>query len=971
MKSFLTVVMGLLVMSSVAGAGEIDPDNESGLGVPWPGSRTAFSFTQNLGSPVALTAGVYTCGNVALGFNLESWSARRFSPHDEFGLDGCLDINSIDWGVRRFVALLDSIPNPITVDVRLYSIEAGVALEWNNLNLISNTPVVITAADNPVPPAVGVWKHTVVNSQFDPMGGDMDLVVAIHQPDGYSTTPRTRFACSADNSGGQSAYPYYVLADCGYPEFTTPLELGSPSAAMLVLVVNGETCVPVPGACCDLETGACVLVLETACPWGWNGAPTCTPNPCPQLGACCFPDGHCEYVMQAQCTTGDWQVLVPCDPNPCPESGVCCYPDGRCEIRIESTCAGEWQGTGGDCHPNPCPQPSGACCSAGGTCTFVTESLCSGCWLGQGSTCDANPCPQSGPQILYVDPSGSPSTFPWFPTIQAALDWELLGPCDEIVLQDGTFTGPGNRAISFRGKRVTVRSQNGPSQCTVDAQGLDRVFLFVTGETAQSVLDGITITGGCPSAEAYADGGGIYMDGASPTIRNCRITGNGTGTSSWPAGNGGGIACHASSPYLDNCTIDHNNAINHYHAGSFASKGGGLLGDAGSHPVLNHCTISANRSDVDGGGILCSAVDLTDCTISSNAAGASYYYFGGSGGGIYCGTVFLLDCVVTGNSCGYRGSGGGVYTGGGTIGNCSITLNTGETAGAGVTCERTSIYGSTIAGNSGDNTGGLWCSNSQVTGCVITGNTGSSNTYGVGTGGIQASNSTISGCTISGNCLRSTYGPNAGGLSASNSQVTQTIIWGNTATIPQNHDVFGENLTITCCDLDASGTSGTISYVGPQLFLDPLFCAPQACQDEPSTGGNYAVGPESPCLPQNSPCGLLIGALGEGCPDPAHVIAPPTGTGGGLRVLLLPNPYPVGATILLQGPPQDATVEATVCGPDGRRLRRLAVQAHGVGMFEAKWDGNDSQGRAASSGVYFLRVSAGGERATQRFLLWK
>jgi len=119
------------------------------------------------------------------------------------------------------------------------------------------------------------------------------------------------------------------------------------------------------GACCNLETGACTVLTEEECnrqtyPHLFQGADTtCDPNPCPQPpGACCYPDGHCEYVMEAQCPTGDWRVGVPCDPNPCRQPlGACCYPDGHCEYVEQAQCpTGDWR-DGMPCDPNPCPPP--------------------------------------------------------------------------------------------------------------------------------------------------------------------------------------------------------------------------------------------------------------------------------------------------------------------------------------------------------------------------------------------------------------------------------------------------------------------------------------------------------------------------------------------------------------------------------------------------------------------------------------
>jgi hypothetical protein len=276
----MPVVLSLLLLATSAPAAEIlsDPALGGSTPVTW-GDRYPYSFTQNA-DPQAFNAGVYTCGNTLYNYITDSWAMRRFYFADE-GITVPFTVQSIDWGIRRFVALNDSVPGPYAITLYVGRITTGLPLEFANITWITSVQVPITSAENPPSGQFGVPKHTDITALIsDPVQDD--LVVAFFAPSTYDLRPRVRFAEAANNDG-ETYESYYAFTDCGYPEPVTPTELGGPGESQLVIIVNGDVYEePVPGACC-LGPGNCVMMLQSDCyaegGYHWEPRP-CDPKPC-------------------------------------------------------------------------------------------------------------------------------------------------------------------------------------------------------------------------------------------------------------------------------------------------------------------------------------------------------------------------------------------------------------------------------------------------------------------------------------------------------------------------------------------------------------------------------------------------------------------------------------------------------------------------------------------------------------------
>jgi len=290
------------------------------------------------------------------------------------------------------------------------------------------------------------------------------------------------------------------------------------------------------------------------------------------------------------------------------------------------------------------------------------------------------------------------------PTIQAAID--AAGDGDVVAVAPGTYKGPGNRDLDFRGKAITVTSTDGPEVTVIDCAGSTgsadghRGVYFHSDEGPDSILRGFTIQGGFMPPDdsalplpgdgepwgrqqAYPIGGGIYCELASPTIVDCVVQ----RCRAWI---GGGIAVVGGAPRIVRCRVERCQALD------------------GMGPIVPWSGYGSGMALLRGTEARVIGTDIQQNGIGGNTFGV----------GVYArrSRAAIVGCRIVNNGTEITGPGGpstGAVGGGGlfldvpvagmTIQNCIIVHNRAvEGAGLFIQGRLVTIDGSQDPGGSGD-----------------------------------------------------------------------------------------------------------------------------------------------------------------------------------------------------------------------------------------------------------------------------
>lgn len=409
--------------------------------------------------------------------------------------------------------------------------------------------------------------------------------------------------------------------------------------------------------------------------------------------------------------------------------------------------------------------------------------------------------------------------------------------------------------------------------------GADTEFRIFTVDNAATSAIAVTISGLTISGGVDINGGGVYNENETLTIKNCVISNNTSNNFSCGGGvfsaggsltitgstisqniaecDGGGIAVLGGTAFIQNSIIDSNEA---------AAGGGGVLSEDATLTIITSIIRLNIGGDGDGGGIA-----IIGGTASLQSVSVLENNTNGYGGGIFVTGAILsiTGGAINGNEMMGFGEGGGITVSDGstvTIDRVTIDRNHSFGNGGGVdvtdfdTGSVVLILNSTISNNIADGEGG------GVHACGFNGSTITmqnvtiaDNEAGFDGGGVLVSigSVTLLNATVAGNDTLGQEG--AGGITNFDGTVTMrnTIVAANGLSSFFPVDLFGD-FTANYCLLgeffEGTNINGSNNIIGVDPMLGPL----------QSNGG--------PTLTR----ALLAGSQAINAGDPAY--APPPST---------------------------------------------------------------------------------------------
>ncbi|MFO0839522.1 MAG: S8 family serine peptidase [Phycisphaerae bacterium] len=361
-----------------------------------------------------------------------------------------------------------------------------------------------------------------------------------------------------------------------------------------------------------------------------------------------------------------------CDHNGIPDE---CEPD--CNQNGAPDLCDIADGTSHDCNQDGIPDECEQDCNLNG--------VADGCDIANGTSLDLNGdgYPDECDRLFVNELAGGSGTgWTWpdaFPTLDGALQYcSLNRGVREIWIATGYYSPPTSGTFVIRsgltlyGGFAGTESDLGERDIWTNATTLSGSFganvahvVTATNVVASTILDGLFIEGG----SGGPSGGGLIIQGGSPTIQNCYFYGN-------TADRGGAVSVAGAAASFIDCIFESNAAV--------ADDGGAIRSSGPGSLTLTRCWFYLNAAtEAEGfrgrGGAVYNgagcALNITGCYFDTNyvdnvdleseamggalanAAGGAWVqdsvFFNGSanlGGGVYSSaSITLANCMLVGN----------------------------------------------------------------------------------------------------------------------------------------------------------------------------------------------------------------------------------------------------------------------------------------------------------------------------------
>ncbi len=250
---------------------------------------------------------------------------------------------------------------------------------------------------------------------------------------------------------------------------------------------------------------------------------------------------------------------------------------------------------------------------------------------------------------------------PWA-AIQDAMD----NATECVAVVAGVYT----ENLNFNGTNISVFSMDGAEATIIDGSSGGSVVSFSSGETSGAELSGFTLMSGTGTMDEVVDstecgcgvycvttyqryyGGGIFVDGASPTLWDLIVESNELPASSsteisatewvYVYSYGGGMFVNDSAGMTPDDI---------WFEGNWAMHGGGLYAGGTSSMAASHITFAGNGAEAGGGvaavgGIL----DLSNSVLAGNSAYAGGAVWADAGSGSWWNNDIVGNTTTSGGS---------------------------------------------------------------------------------------------------------------------------------------------------------------------------------------------------------------------------------------------------------------------------------------------------------------------------------